>query len=222
MDNSPIVMEIGAGVPDSAIIWLHGLGADGHDFEAIVPELRLPDSLNIRFVFPHAPMRPVTINNGFVMRAWYDIRAMDIAAEQDELGIRESEELLRGLIDEQLAAGIPADRIVLAGFSQGGAIILHTGLRYEKPLAGLMALSTYLPLSASVPEERNDANLAVPIFTAHGREDTVIPVALARHSQDILKRLGYEVESEEYIGMGHSVCFEEAQHIHEWIIQRFG
>jgi len=222
MLEKPIILETGSGSIDSCIIWLHGLGADGHDFESIVPQLNLPDSLNIRFVFPHAPERAVTINQGYVMRAWYDIVAMDIAAEQDEQGIRQSEVLCRDLIQQQLDSGLRSERIILAGFSQGGAIILHTGLRYTKPLAGLMALSTYLPVSTTLDTEKSAENQLIDIFSAHGSDDPVIPVSFAQKSHFVLTQQGYKPEWHEYEGMQHSVCFEEIADISQWIIQRLG
>ncbi|MFT5548225.1 MAG: phospholipase/carboxylesterase [Candidatus Azotimanducaceae bacterium] len=164
MSDSPIVVETGSNPPNSCVIWLHGLGADGHDFEAILPELGLSPDLNVRFVFPHAPMIPVTINQGFVMRDWFDIAAADIAERQDEEGIQESQALLVDMIEEQIDQGIDSRRIVLAGFSQGGVIALQTGLRIDKPLAGIMALSTYLPLVETLGDEKSEANASVPIF----------------------------------------------------------
>lgn len=204
------------GAATACVIWLHGLGADGHDFEPIVPELNLPSGHGIRFVFPHAPYMPVTINQGYVMRAWYDILSMEIAAEQDEAGIRQSAQLLERLIGEQIEQGIAADRIVLAGFSQGGAIVLHTGLRYEKRLAGIMALSTYLPLAERFEAERSQANLDTTIFMGHGSDDPVVPHALGVQSRRILKDLDYAVEWHEY-RMGHSVCMEEIIDISRWL-----
>ena len=217
MSEAPIVIEIGSEKPDSCIIWLHGLGADGHDFEPIVPELRLSPSLNARFIFPHAPMIPVTINQGFVMRAWFDIRGSDISGKQDEGGIRLSQQQLIGLIEAQIDSGIDSSRIVLAGFSQGGAIALQTGLRYEKPLAGIMALSTYLPLAQSLGAEKNAANLDIPIFLVHGSVDPVIPVNLAYLSRAELEKQGYSPTWFEYEGMAHSVSSKELTDISQWL-----
>ena len=217
MTDEPLVVETGVHAPDACVIWLHGLGADGHDFEPIVPELRLDPGLNLRFVFPHAPRIPVSINQGFVMRAWYDIRAADINSEPDEKGIRASAELAGELIEDEIGNGIDADRIVLAGFSQGGAIALQAGLRYSKPLAGILALSTYLPLAQSLEGEASDANAQTPIFLAHGSADTVIPVDLARESHALLQQQGFEVEWHEYKGMPHSVSEQEIFHIAEWL-----
>jgi phospholipase/carboxylesterase len=202
----------------ASVIWLHGLGADGHDFEPIVPELGL-DAAPIRFIFPHAPERPVTVNQGYVMRAWYDISSPDLSEGQDETGTRESEILLQNWIAHEKEAGIGAERIILAGFSQGGAIALHTGLRYPDRLGGIMALSTYLPLADTVADERHAANADVPIFMAHGSDDPVIPVSFAEQSRERLKALGHPVEWHQY-PMPHSVCMEEVGAIGSWLRQR--
>ena len=217
MADEPLVIDTGVHKPDACVIWLHGLGADGHDFEPIVPELRLDPGLNIRFVFPHAPMMPVTINQGFVMRAWYDIRTADIGAEADEKGIRAAAELVSGMIDAQIENGIVPERIVLAGFSQGGAIVLHAGLRYPARLAGIMALSTYLPLAQTLEAEKSEDNADTPIFMAHGSEDPVIPVDLAYKSLKRLEQQQYKVEWHEYNGMPHSVSEQEIYHVAEWL-----
>jgi phospholipase/carboxylesterase len=222
MSDAPIILHSGQGEPDACVIWLHGLGADGHDFEPIVPELRLPPELSIRFIFPHAPMMPVTINNGYVMRAWYDILAMDIGSAQDEAGIRASQAVVEGLIEQQIAAGIASERIVLAGFSQGGAIILQAGLRFERPLAGLIALSTYLPLAQTLEAERSEANRQVPIFMAHGDSDPVVRPELAYRSRSRLEQQGYPLEWHEYRGMEHSVNLEEIRDISRWLQGRLG
>ena len=211
-----VVVDTGP-APRKAVIWLHGLGADGHDFEPIVPELRLDPGLNIRFVFPHAPMMPVTINQGFVMRAWYDIRAADIGSEADEKGIRSSAGLLTDMVDAEIEGGIAAERIVVAGFSQGGAIALQAGLRYPARLAGILALSTYLPLADSLEAEKAGANADVPILLAHGSADPVIPVVLAHRSREKLEQTGYEIEWHEYRGMPHSVSEQEIFHVAEWL-----
>jgi len=216
MAEDPLVIETGS-APDACIIWLHGLGADGHDFEPIVPELRLDPDLAIRFVFPHAPMMPVTINQGFVMRAWFDIRGADIGAEPDAAGIRASAAALGEMVDAEIARGIPAERILLAGFSQGGVIALQTGLRYPKRLAGILALSTYLPLAETLAAEKSDVNADIPILLAHGSADPVIPLPLAIASRARLDSLGYEVEWHEYPGLGHGVAPQEIQHIAAWI-----
>jgi phospholipase/carboxylesterase len=188
--------------PEAAIIWLHGLGADGHDFEPIVPELKLKKPL--RFIFPHAPMRPVTINQGMRMRAWYDILQLG-GGPEDEAGLRASQKITDELIRAQ---GLPANKIVLAGFSQGGAIVLQTALRYPERLAGVMALSTYLPIAATVAAERSEANRDLPIFMAHGQYDDLIPMQRARASREHLETLGYKIEWHDY-PMPHSVCAPE-------------
>ncbi|MFN2643863.1 MAG: alpha/beta hydrolase [Burkholderiales bacterium] len=188
--------------PEAAIIWLHGLGADGHDFEPIVPELELAKP--VRFVFPHAPIRPVTINQGMRMRAWYDILQLG-GGPEDEAGLHASRELTEALIREQ---GLPADRIVLAGFSQGGAIALLSALRYPERLAGLVALSTYLPLAGELAAERSQANHDIPIFMAHGRYDDLIPMSRALESRQVLEKLGHAIEWHDY-PMPHSVCAPE-------------
>ena len=185
--------------PDAAVIWLHGLGADGHDFEPIVPELEL--ARPVRFVFPHAPIRPVTINQGMRMRAWYDIFQFG-GGPEDEPGLRASQKLTEQLIAAQ---GLPASRVVLAGFSQGGAIALLTALRHAERLAGVVALSTYLPLAGTLAAERAEANRETPIFMAHGRYDDLIPMQRAQASREHLQKLGYAVEWHDY-PMPHSVC----------------
>ncbi len=193
--------------PQAAVIWLHGLGADGRDFEPIVPELRLPAAKPVRFVFPNAPHRPVTINMGMRMPAWYDILQLGGGAE-DEAGIRESQSALEKLIEVQKRRGVPARRIVLAGFSQGGAIALQTALRQPERLAGVLALSTYLPLRDRLERERHAMNADLPIFMAHGSFDPMIPAPRAAQSRDVLQAMGYAVEWREY-PMPHSVCPEE-------------
>ncbi len=202
------------GSPDRVVIWLHGLGADGNDFEPIVRELSLPEAMGVRFVFPHAPMRTVTINNGLLMRAWYDIYDLDLA-QQDEDGIRESERAVALLVENESAAGIPPERIVLAGFSQGGAIALQTALRYPKRLAGVLALSCYLPLAETLEREAAEENAQIPIFMAHGLNDPVVPLQGAEMSREFLEGRGYPVEWRTY-PMDHSVCLEEVQHIAAW------
>jgi phospholipase/carboxylesterase len=198
----------------AAVIWLHGLGADGHDFVPIVEELGLPADLAVRFVFPHAPVRPVAINNGMRMRAWYDI-APDMR-RQDETGIRESARAVEGFLSREIAAGVPAERIVLAGFSQGGAITLHTGLRYGQKLAGLLALSTYLPLPELYAAERNPARADTPILMCHGRHDPMLPLQLGAWSRDVLRQDGYPVDWREY-PMAHQVCAEQIADIGAWL-----
>ena len=208
--NDAIEIETGPN-PGTAVIWLHGLGADGHDFEPIVPELELPKP--VRFVFPHAPVRPVTINNGMRMRAWYDIFQFG-GGPEDEAGIRASQKIVEDLIKAE-----SGKKVVLAGFSQGGAIVLQTALRYSGKLAGVMALSTYLPLAAKLAAERNAANGDLPVFMAHGRFDNVIPIDRAQKSRQLLTSLGYKVEWREY-PMPHSVCPEEIGHISAWLASR--
>ncbi len=202
----------------ASVIWLHGLGADGHDFESIVPELDLGGS-PIRFIFPHAPQRPVTINGGYVMRAWYDITSSDLSQGQDEAGTRQSERQLQAWIEHEKSRGISPQRIILAGFSQGGAIALHTGLRYPERLGGIMALSTYLPLADTVADERHAINRDLPIFMAHGIQDPVIPLALGEQSRDTLTSLGHPMEWHDY-PMQHSVCLEEIGAIAGWLRER--
>ena len=208
-------IEITTGdAPRLAVVWLHGLGADGHDFEPIVPELRL--SAPVRFVFPHAPVRPVTINGGMQMRAWYDILGFDRRAREDAAGIHASAAAVTELVDREIERGLSSDCIVLAGFSQGGAIALHTALRSPKPLAGVLALSTYLPLAATLASERSAANAAVPLFMAHGTDDPVLPFGLAETSRRALEALGYVVDWHAY-RMAHSVCMEEVRAIGAWL-----
>ena len=221
----PETVEIETGDdPVGSIIWLHGLGADGHDFGPVVPELGLDGRLALRFVFPHAPVRPVTINGGVSMRAWYDILTLDRGGPQDEPGIRESGALLETLIGQERSRGVPSRRIVLAGFSQGGAIAAHTALRYPEPLAGLMALSTYLPLRDRLPAEVFESSdvqpLDLPIFMAHGQFDPVLPIALGEDSRDQLVNAGYDVEWREY-PMAHAVCAEEIADVSRWLQARF-
>jgi phospholipase/carboxylesterase len=218
-----VEIETGSNTSGS-VIWLHGLGADGHDFEPIVPELRLPDSLALRFVFPHAPMRPVTINGGMAMRAWYDIFSLDRDGPVDEDGIRQSGAILDGLIRREQERGIDARRIVVAGFSQGGAIAMHSALRFPERLAGLMALSTYLPLRSHFAAEvlDNDAarNKDLPIFMAHGSFDPVLPMQMGRSSADLLIESDFNVEWHDY-PMAHAVCAEEIEAIRQWLVRLF-
>jgi phospholipase/carboxylesterase len=213
-----IEIETGAN-PERSVIWLHGLGADGNDFVPIVPELDLPDAA-IRFVFPHAPMQAVTINAGMVMRAWYDISDAAIRRE-DETGVRASQALVEALIEREKGRGTPASRLVLAGFSQGGAIALQTGLRHAEHIAGIMALSCYLPLADKFAAEAAPANRDVPVFMAHGTHDPIVALERATRSRDALVRLGYPVEWHEY-GMPHSVCPEEITAISGWLRRVLG
>ena len=194
----------------SSVIWLHGLGADGHDFEAIVPELKLPDDSSIRFIFPHAPVRSVTINDGAEMRAWYDfIPHSETEGRED---INDSMAQVTAFIENERQRGIPSEKILLAGFSQGGVVALHTGIRYDKRLAGILAISTYLYDFASTRAEMHDANLAIPIMMAHGTRDPMIPVMRAATSRENLVGLGYDVRWFDY-PMGHQVCLEEVAEI---------
>jgi phospholipase/carboxylesterase len=229
MDNTsnelPETVEVeSGGEPSGSVIWLHGLGADGHDFEPVVPELRIADQLSLRFVFPHAPVRPVTINNGMAMRAWYDIMTLDRDGPQDEAGIRASARQLEMLIEREQARGIAADRIVLAGFSQGGAIAAHTAVRFRQSLAGLMALSTYLPLpvsfAAEVADNDQSQSRELPIFMAHGSFDPMLPMVLGEHSRELLERAGFAVEWHDY-PMAHAVCPEEIADIRHWLLTVF-
>lgn len=215
MSLETIEVETGAR-PEAAVLWLHGLGADGRDFEPIVPELRLPASKPVRFVFPNAPHRPVTINMGMRMPAWYDILQLGGGVE-DEAGIRESQGLLEKLLQKEKTRGIAASRIVLAGFSQGGAIALQTALRQPERLAGVMALSTYLPLPDRLVRERHAMNADLPIFMAHGSFDPMIPMPRAAQSRDALQAMGYAVQWREY-PMPHSVCPEEIADIARFLL----
>jgi phospholipase/carboxylesterase len=213
-----IEIETGAH-PERSVIWLHGLGADGNDFVPIVPELDLPEA-PIRFVFPHAPMQAVTINAGMVMRAWYDISDAAIRRE-DERGVRASQVLVEALIEREKGRGTPASRLVVAGFSQGGAIALQTGLRHPERIAGIMALSCYLPLPEKFGAEAAAPNRDVPVFMAHGTQDPIVVLERATRSRDALTRLGYAVEWHEY-GMPHSVCAEEISDISGWLRRILG
>ena len=205
--------------PDAAVIWLHGLGADGFDFVPIVEELRLPPALAVRFIFPHARPRPVTINNGFVMRAWYDITGLGADRKEDGTGIRESADVVRSYIEKENASGIGSERIVIAGFSQGGAIAFQAALRHPQRLAGVMALSAYLPLRESLAAEAAPANKDVPILMCHGVRDPMVPMTLGQASRDALQSLGYKVEWKTY-PMEHSVCMEEVLDISKWLQAR--
>lgn len=213
--SDAVIIEPAAG-HRASVIWLHGLGADGHDFEPIVPELRLPDQLGIRFIFPHAPIRPITINGGMNMRAWYDVKNQDLPWEEDAEAIAESTKIINRFIAAEIHAGIAASRIVLAGFSQGGAITLHCGLRYPERLAGLIALSCYLPLPGRLAAEKSAAGQAVPILMVHGVFDPIIPLQAGVQSCDFLKQAGYDVQWQTY-PMQHAVCLEEIQRIGRWI-----
>jgi phospholipase/carboxylesterase len=194
--------------PTGSVIWLHGLGADGHDFEPVVPELMRHRPLALRFVFPHAPVRAVTLNGGYPMRAWYDILGLDRQSSQDEAGIRASDAAIRALVSRETQRGIASERIVLAGFSQGGAMALYSGVRFPERLAGVMGLSCYLPLAANLVAERSAVNQHTAFFLAHGSHDEVLRPALGEHARDALKAAGYAVSWHSY-PMAHSVCAEE-------------
>ena len=202
--------------PGASIIWLHGLGADGNDFVPIVPELKLPPSLAVRFVFPHAPVRAVTINNGMRMRAWYDISAADLTNRADLTGVRESQAQLEALVAREKARGIPAAKIVLAGFSQGGAIALYAGVRHAERLGGVMALSTYLIAPDALAVDASAANRGVPVFMAHGSSDPIVRFQWGEASKRLLEAAGYDVEWHTY-PMEHSVCIEEVRAIGAWL-----
>lgn len=220
MSDAPIVIEPSEQAT-AAVIWLHGLGADGHDFEPVPGQLPESVTRHTRFIFPHAPMCAVTINGGAMMRAWYDILEMDIGRRVDEDGVRASAAAAAKMLDEQCARGIASHRIVLAGFSQGGAIALHAGLRHAEPLAGIMALSTYLPVSEGLETERSEANARVPVLLAHGSQDPVVPLALSEAARKTLVGLDYEVQVNTY-PMPHSVCGEELRDIGCWLERRIG
>lgn len=215
----PTVEHETAANPRYSIIWLHGLGADGHDFAPIVPELVDPAWPALRFVFPHAPVRPVTVNGGVPMRAWYDIVAFDAAARQDEAGIRASIAEVEALIARERERGVPSERTFLAGFSQGGAIALAAGLCHADKLAGIVALSTYLPIASTLAAERSAANAATPIFQAHGTADPVVALPRGSASRDALQALGYAVEWHTY-PMAHAVCAEEIDDLRRWLGRR--
>jgi phospholipase/carboxylesterase len=210
-------VEVEAGRnPAASIIWLHGLGADGHDFEPVVPELVRPGERALRFVFPHAPVRPVTLNNGYAMRAWYDILGIDRQSQQDEVGIRGSAAAIRALIVRENSRGVATNRIVLAGFSQGGAMAVFTGLRYPQALAGVIGLSCYPVLASTFAAERHAANQQTPIFLAHGTFDPMIDVSLGQEGKKLLETLGYNVEWHTY-PMPHAVSPEEIDAIGSWL-----
>ena len=213
-----VVKETAAN-PQYAVIWLHGLGADGHDFEPIVPELGWPQAPAIRYVFPHAPMQPVTLNGGMVMRAWYDILGLDLESRVDAAGISNSAAMVRTLIDDQVARGIASDRIILAGFSQGGAVARYLGLTLAEPLAGIVALSTYLPLAEQLETQRQPANQQTPIFWGHGTVDPMVGYNLGEISTQRLRQWGYPVVFKPY-HVGHGVCPEEIADLRQWLMQR--
>ncbi len=209
-----------APAPQWSVIWLHGLGADGNDFAPIVPELLRPHWPSIRFVFPHAPVQPITINNGVRMRAWYDIISMDFRSRADAAGVDASVQALDALVEQEIARGIPAERILLAGFSQGGAIILSAALRWTRPVAGLIALSTYLPDPEAAAANRVADGIRPPVFMAHGAQDPVIPQPIAAHTAQALSALGFPLEWHSY-PMAHQVCADELQALGDWLDARF-
>ncbi len=213
----PECVEVTTGEnPVASVIWLHGLGADGHDFEPIVPELQLPAELPVRFVFPHAPVRPITINGGMAMRAWYDIVSLDTEGRADAGGVRESTAILEDLIARENERGIAAENIVIAGFSMGGAVAINAALTTSRKLAGLMALSTYLPLASEVDDAQGSRD--IPVFMAHGSFDPMLPMQWGRASADRLEQAGFTLEWHEY-PMQHAVCMEEIRDIREWLLK---
>lgn len=217
--TTPDTLEYQTGpAPVATLVVLHGLGADGNDFVPIAQELDLSALGDVRFVFPHAPERPVTINGGYVMRAWYDIKGADLKSREDEPGLRESQALVQALLDREAARGVPPGRTVLLGFSQGCALALYAGLRAPQRLAGLAGLSGYLPLAAVTGAERHAANADVPVFLAHGDEDPVVPPAFGAASRDALRQLGHAVEWHDY-PMEHSVCMEEIEDLNRWLVK---
>jgi phospholipase/carboxylesterase len=205
--------------PKAAVIWLHGLGDSGNGFAPIVPELKLPDELGIRFVFPHAPIRPVTINNGMEMRAWYDITNMDFNNRADSQGVKESADLVADLIEDEIASGIPADKIVLVGFSQGGVVALHLGTRYAKTLGGIMSMSSYMSEPEKLAAEAHPANKDTSIFVAHGTHDDVVPVFMGNAAFKVLESNGYSVTWHEY-AMQHNVCMQQLNDVSAWLQQK--
>jgi phospholipase/carboxylesterase len=213
-DEEAVTLTPRDGNATASVIWLHGLGADGHDFVGLVPELRLPAS--VRFVFPHAPVRPVSLNQGWPMRAWYDIQAISVSAPQDVAGIADSARRIEEYLRRERADGVPADHIVLAGFSQGGAMALHTGLRYSEGLGGVLPLSAYLPVHDRLELEASSANRRTPILMCHGRHDGVVALQLGERSRDLLLQLGYAVQWIEY-PMQHELCAQEIQDISLWL-----
>jgi phospholipase/carboxylesterase len=213
-------VEISTGPnPTVAVIWLHGLGADGHDFEPVVPQLMWPNAPDIRFVFPHAPIRPVTLNNGMEMRAWYDIVSLSAGRDHDQQGIAQSVNQAAALVDRERERGIAANRIVVAGFSQGGAIAVQLAVRYPEPLAGLIALSTYMLLDHRLDRDRLEANAKLPVFFGHGSSDPMVPCRLGEDAADRLRGMGHPVEWHSY-PMQHAVCPEEIADLSAWLQNR--
>jgi len=208
-----------AGPPGCAVIWLHGLGADGHDFEPLVQQWGLADKLSARFILPHAPRRPVTLNGGMVMRAWYDIYALGVGAGEDRLGIEQAHQLVVDLIRREQQRGIRSDRILLAGFSQGGAVALHTALRYRRALAGVLALSSYLPLAELLAAEKCADPASLVIRMDHGDQDPVVSFTVAERSRDLMESQGYKVEFHRY-PMAHGLCVAQMESLRNWIVRR--
>ena len=203
-----------------SMIWLHGLGSNGHDFSDIIPKLTLPQDLHLRFIFPHAPIRLVTVNNNMLMRAWYDIYSLSDFTREDKEGISQAQQSINQLIEKEVSGGIPSHRIILAGFSQGGAMALYTGLRYLKPLMGIVALSTYLPLANQLASEKSTVNQKTPIFMAHGDFDPVLPLTSGKQTFQLLNQLGYPIEWHSYV-MEHQVCYKEIRAIGKWLTNLF-
>lgn len=222
MEKYPLdaIEIITADNPVGTILWMHGLGADGHDFAGVIPDLKLPKTLALRFIFPHAPVQPITINGGYPMRAWFDVHGLDRHAKQDEAGIQKSHAIIEQFIQQEIERGIPPEKIILAGFSQGGMMALYTGLRYEKSLGGLLALSSFLPLAEQLPQEASVANQSIPIFMAHGTADPILDISLAEMSLNILQQNHYQIEWHAY-PMAHQVCTEELIAIGRWITSRY-
>jgi phospholipase/carboxylesterase len=216
-----VVLAPADGAADATVIWMHGLGADGYDFVPLIPELSLPESARVRFVFPHAPVRPVTVNAGYEMRAWYDIRELTPEGRDDEAGLEEARACVEGHIEAARSEGIDSRRIVLAGFSQGGAVALHAGLRHAQPLGGIIALSCYLPLRAHLSRELHPANRAVPILMCHGREDEVVLQAFGEQSRDVMLAARLDVEWRQY-SVGHGLCRPEIFDISAWLQFQLG
>ena len=221
LDALPFVEVNPNGEHKASVIWLHGLGDSGNGFAPIVPELRMPDALGVRFIFPHAPVRPVTINNGMPMRAWYDIKTLDFNSRADIEGVQESAKQVETLIAEELAKGIPADKIVLAGFSQGGVIALHIATRTNTKFAGVMALSTYMCEADKLADEKTPANEATPILMCHGQQDEVVPLFLGHAAYKSLQSNGFNVSWQEYV-MQHNVCAQEINDVSAWLCKVLG
>lgn len=217
-ENTMVRVEPEA-TPQACVIWLHGLGADGYDFKPIIPYLKLPEEMAVRFLFPHAETMPVTVNGGMPMRAWYDILEMNIGRKVDKTALMASSDRIKRLIDEQVQEGIPADKIILAGFSQGGAVAYHTALTYPEALAGLVTLSTYMATSDEISEQRADANAHIPIWVAHGIQDDVVPITLGQQAMADLEAMNYSADWVTY-PMGHEVVLEEIDALGGWLKQQ--